>query len=984
MRNTGVIVRAKRNREELLILLAIFAIAVFLRLHRLDSVPPALTYDEAANGLDAIEVAEGRQHPVFFHANSGREPLFIYLQALTVSILGASPITLRLPAIVVGVLTVPATYLLIKAMFMHEGSKEARWIAILTSLWLTISYYHLNFSRMGLRMISLPLLQTLAFYVCWLGWRSGKAWQFGLAGALLGLSLYTYSAGRFLPVFLIVFLVLSWLRRSSTSAFNWRNLTLFGIAFVLILVPLASYFVVHPDDFLWRASQVSLFNAEVNEGNFPRTLMANLLKTFGMFNVHGDDSYPLNNLSGRPIFDIPSSILFIIGVGISLKKALTEKPSASPAGTRVSPDPYLFALLWATVMLVPSVLSSGAPNFYRTIGVIPIVFVFPALGLLAVWNRVYGSARRRQWVFFTFALILFVFSAYSTFYDYFVVWAEDIDTYYAFDCDEADIAGYINRQAVQYRVYTAPIFRTHATAAFFTRGSPFKSFEAVNCTVIPLGLDRDAIYVFPTWDSFAFSQLSKSLDSIASTEDLLGCGGNRLLTVYRLQAGTLSQETWLSADQASLPFLSPQHRSSTTLKGGIEFRGYTLEGSQTLKPGQPIRLNLFWHTTTKVKQDYMVFVHLMDKEDRLWGQWDGPPCNGSYPTSIWERDELIIDRYPYNLSLRPEAPPGRYQIKVGLYSLITGERLEVLDKAGNPQGQEIVLTSIQVDEPRSLSAKHVSPQHPWIRRIAPDLNLLGYDLAAEEVERGENIRLALYWEALQDISHTYTILLHLARDSQFASEMRYQPFAGLYPTSRWEEGDIFRDEYFLPIPLDVDPGTYTVSVSVLDEKRQDWGQTNLGSVEVVAEQRNFEMPNPQHPMYINLDGKITFLGYDLKAQEINVGEALRLTLYWQAQKRMGKSYTVFTHLLDTQNQIWGQKDNVPVSGSYPTTDWWEGEVVFDEYEVPVRTDAPAGEYRIEIGMYDATTGERLSAFTSQGQQFSEKRILLETRLKVMK
>jgi hypothetical protein len=99
---------------------------------------------------------------------------------------------------------------------------------------------------------------------------------------------------------------------------------------------------------------------------------------------------------------------------------------------------------------------------------------------------------------------------------------------------------------------------------------------------------------------------------------------------------------------------------------------------------------------------------------------------------------------------------------------------------------------------------------------------------------------------------------------------------------------------------------------------------------------------------------------------------------------MGKSYTVFTHLLDTQNQIWGQRDNIPVSGNYPTTGWWEGEMVVDEYEIPIRTDAPAGEYRIEIGMYDATTGQRLSVFTSQAQQLSENRILLETPVKVTK
>ena len=59
-------------------------------------------------------------------------------------------------------------------------------------------------------------------------------------------------------------------------------------------------------------------------------------------------------------------------------------------------------------------------------------------------------------------------------------------------------------------------------------------------------------------------------------------------------------------------------------------------------------------------------------------------------------------------------------------------------------------------------------------------------------------------------------------------------------------------------------------------------------------------------------------------------------------------------------------------------------VVVDEYEIPIRADTPAGEYRIEIGMYDATTGERLSIFTNQGQLLSENRILLETPVRMMK
>ena len=82
---------------------------------------------------------------------------------------------------------------------------------------------------------------------------------------------------------------------------------------------------------------------------------------------------------------------------------------------------------------------------------------------------------------------------------------------------------------------------------------------------------------------------------------------------------------------------------------------------------------------------------------------------------------------------------------------------------------------------------------------------------------------------------------------------------------------------------------------------------------------------------------------------------------------MDASYTVFTHLLDSDSRTWGQKDNVPQAGGYPTTLWVEGEVVIDEYEIVVKPDAPPGQYVIEIGMYLPQSGQRLPVSDESGQ-----------------
>jgi hypothetical protein len=65
--------------------------------------------------------------------------------------------------------------------------------------------------------------------------------------------------------------------------------------------------------------------------------------------------------------------------------------------------------------------------------------------------------------------------------------------------------------------------------------------------------------------------------------------------------------------------------------------------------------------------------------------------------------------------------------------------------------------------------------------------------------------------------------------------------------------------------------------------------------------------------------------------------------------------------------LWGQWDNPPVWGSYPTTDWGTGEIVFDQYLIPVKEGAPPGEYRLLVGLYDPATGARLPVLDDNEQ-----------------
>jgi hypothetical protein len=124
----------------------------------------------------------------------------------------------------------------------------------------------------------------------------------------------------------------------------------------------------------------------------------------------------------------------------------------------------------------------------------------------------------------------------------------------------------------------------------------------------------------------------------------------------------------------------------------------------------------------------------------------------------------------------------------------------------------------------------------------------------------------------------------------------------------------------------------------------------------------------------NLGDKARLLGYNIEGS-LRPGDTLHLTLFWQALSKVDRDYTVFTHLVDGEGRIWGQKDNPPVDGFYPTNWWEEGEIVRDQYNLAASPDAPPGEYWIEVGMYLPETGERLEVHGKEGP-LPENRILL--------
>jgi hypothetical protein len=105
------------------------------------------------------------------------------------------------------------------------------------------------------------------------------------------------------------------------------------------------------------------------------------------------------------------------------------------------------------------------------------------------------------------------------------------------------------------------------------------------------------------------------------------------------------------------------------------------------------------------------------------------------------------------------------------------------------------------------------------------------------------------------------------------------------------------------------------------------------------------------------------------------GRTLVLTLYWRVLQPVQEDYKVFAHLLDEAGALRGQRDQAPGEDGIPTSGRVVGEVITDEHQIPVASDAPPGDYHIAVGLYEEASGRRLPVFTPQGEPIGDSILL---------
>ncbi|HET7377407.1 MAG TPA: glycosyltransferase family 39 protein, partial [Anaerolineae bacterium] len=317
----------------------------------------------------------GGDHPLYFAANNGREPFFIYLVTLSVGLFGRTVLALRLPAALIGTLTIPATYWLGRELFTRR-------IGLLAAAIMTVTLWPVHLSHIGLRAVSLPLFSALWIALGLRAYRSNRRRDWIIAGVVYGASFYTYLASRFTPFALILFSIGLLISRRSHRV--WPNVIFFAAAAAVVVTPLAITAVNQWDVVMGRPGDISIFNSNINHGDLIGTAANSTLKAMGMFFWQGD-SIPRHNVPDRPVFDPILSIAFVIGlmglIAALLPHSARGQKNFFSAFSAMNKLASIFVLVWMAVMLLPTILAEDSPHFLRAVGVLPIAMLIPAIGL---------------------------------------------------------------------------------------------------------------------------------------------------------------------------------------------------------------------------------------------------------------------------------------------------------------------------------------------------------------------------------------------------------------------------------------------------------------------------------------------------------------------------------------------------------------------------------------------------------------------------
>lgn len=377
------------------VLAAIVFFAFGLRVYQVNTIPPALSWDEVSIGYNAYSILKtgkdehGRTLPLdaFIAYGDYKPPIPIYATVPFVALFGLTELAVRLPSVIAGTATVFLVYFLSLELFAAQKRKYA--IALLTSALLAVSPWHVLLSRAGFEANIALLFMILGAWLV-LSSRTKPArliWAYVpfVAGV------YTFNSARYFGPLLALGLTLFIAKTVKEN----RKTFLIGVAIAaLCLLPIARH-LVSPQSRL-RLAEVNIFS------DYPLVYQANERIRIDNFTLWGRVLHNRRVAFARSYFlhffdHFQPWFLFIRGDGnpkFSIQDVgqmyLVEAPFLV-LGTMWAfanvPRVAWMLVFWLIAAIAPAAVARETPHALRIENSLPVWQILTALGAVAFFEK---------------------------------------------------------------------------------------------------------------------------------------------------------------------------------------------------------------------------------------------------------------------------------------------------------------------------------------------------------------------------------------------------------------------------------------------------------------------------------------------------------------------------------------------------------------------------------------------------------------------
>jgi len=497
-------------------LLFIIGVALFTRFYQLGSMPQGMTWDEVALGyIGKMVVTTGRDEhsnllPVTFQSfGDFKAPLAFYLSGASTTLFGINSWATRLPFTVAGI----GSILLIMALC--GIITRNRWYALLGGFLLTISPWHLLFSRVGFEA-GLSLFFFLLLIVGWSWWHETKKYQaLSLLTVVIGSLgfLYSYHAAKIVfPLVILLLMFLDWRRAGSFWKKNWRSWFALIIAIGVLSLPLLFEMILGPG--LTRAGQTS-FLGKIG----PLATLSRMLTNLGRhlspaFLVQGETTTLRHGFGSLGVLLYTQFALFLLGLTFAFGRLAERMYHRHPGWQRrlahwlgfesmflPQVTPSWFWLLLLPITLLPAIIGNEIPHSNRALLAIAPMIVLMVLGV----RELQAELKHQTFASIFGTLLLIMVLEFANFWQFYA--AE-----YQVQASEAWMEGYETAvlQAAEFSTdgrrvkFTTEYGEPQMFYAFFNE-VPFATFRAERVPEVSFGAIHandinafDVVFAAPT------------------------------------------------------------------------------------------------------------------------------------------------------------------------------------------------------------------------------------------------------------------------------------------------------------------------------------------------------------------------------------------------------------------------------------------------------------------------------------------------------